>query len=265
MTGGGPMHHQSPTRASDRALAYAVHVFTASGIACMFFAVAELCSATPDPRRVFLFLAIQVLIDALDGPLARRYHVKHVVPHISGRTIDDLVDYLSYTFVPLMLVWRMDWLPLPDTLLPALIVVAAMTASLFGFANVGAKDEAHGFFLGFPSYWNIVALYLGAWHAAIGAWPGAIVIIVCTILTVLPVRFLYPNLAPPPWRVPMLVGAALWSIALVFIVIGLPTPSTTLVWASLAYPIAYSVLSLRLHAKLTYREAVVAPASNDQP
>ena len=215
----------------------------------MFLAMAELCRPQADPRRVFLFLGLQVLIDALDGPLARRFQVKQALPEISGRTIDDLVDYLSFTFVPLMLVWRMGWLPAPETALPGVLVVLAMMASLFGFANSGAKDEADGFFLGFPSYWNIVALYLGAWHGAVGPWPGAIIVIACTALTVLPVRFLYPNLAPPPWRVPMLIGAAVWSIALVLIVLELRAPRMWLVWASLAYPIAYVALSLWLDPK----------------
>jgi phosphatidylcholine synthase len=243
------MDDRSQPLSYNRPAAYAVHAFTASGIACMFLAMAELCRPQADPRRVFLFLGLQVLIDALDGPLARRFHVKHAVPEISGRTIDDLVDYLSFTFVPLMLVWRMNWLPYPDSALPGILVVLAMMASLFGFANTGAKDEADGFFLGFPSYWNIVALYLGAWHAAVGPWPGAIIVIVCTVLTVLPVRFLYPNLAPPPWKLPMLIGAAVWSIALVLIVIELHAPRMWLVWASLAYPIAYAVLSVVLDPK----------------
>ena len=229
-----------------RLAAYAVHAFTASGIACMFLAMAELCRPMPDARRVIAFLGIQVLIDALDGPMARAFHVKRVVPEISGRTIDDLVDYLSSTFVPLMLIWRMGWLPSPQTALPAVLVILAMMASLFGFANVRAKDEADGFFLGFPSYWNIVAIYLGAWHAMVGPWPGAVVVMVCTVLTVLPVRFLYPNLAPRPWRVPMLIGSAVWAGAVGWIVWTLPTPSPILVWASLAYPAAYVALSLWL-------------------
>ena len=239
------MEETRQPRPHDRAAAYAVHAFTASGIACMFFAVAELCRPQPDPRIVFLWLGVQVLIDALDGPLARKFHVKHVVPEISGRTIDDLVDYLSYTFVPLMLIWRMGWLPEPA----AAFVIPAMMASLFGFSNSGAKDEADGFFLGFPSYWNIVALYLGAWYAAVGPWPGGVLTIVCTLLTVSPVRFLYPNLAPPPWKLPMLAGAALWSIALVVIVLRLPNPPMLLVWASLAYPVAYAFLSIWLDPK----------------
>src|SRR5687768_3427361 len=109
MTDVSPAH---ATRGS-RAGAYAVHLFTAAGVVMAFLATAELFAPSPDPRKVFLFLAIQVLIDALDGPLARRFHVKHVLPEISGRTIDDLVDYLTYTFVPLLLIWRMNWVPDP--------------------------------------------------------------------------------------------------------------------------------------------------------
>ncbi|RYG69964.1 phosphatidylcholine synthase [bacterium] len=223
----------------NRAAGYAVHAFTASGVVFVFLAVAEICSPAPDPRLVFLWLGIQVLIDALDGPMARAVKIKEAVPEIDGRTIDDLVDYLSYTFVPLLLIWRLDLLPGPD----ALWVVPAMVASLFGFANTGAKDESAGFFLGFPSYWNIVAAYVVAWH---GGWPSALLIAALTVLTVMPVRFLYPNLAPRPWKTPVMVGAAIWTLALIAIIATLPTPPTWLVWASLIYPILYAALSLWL-------------------
>lgn len=220
--------------------AYAVHAFTASGVVCAFLAVAEVCSATCDPRVVFGWLALQVLIDAADGPLARWCDVKRNAPRIDGRTIDDLVDYLSYTFVPLLLVWRMGWVPAPA----AAWVAPAMVASLFGFANTGAKDEAGGFFLGFPSYWNIVALYVGLSHAALGPWPGAVLIAVLTVLTVLPVRFVYPNLAPPPWRLPTLAGALVWTGLLAALVLGdYPRAPGWLVVASVVYPTCYVLLS----------------------
>ena len=200
---GVPTEFLPPAAPAAKTVAgYAVHLFTALGIVPVFLAMAEVCSPVPEPRLVFLYLAIQVLIDAFDGPLARAVHIKHSAPRIDGRTIDDLVDYLSYTFVPLMLVWRMGWVPQPG----AAWVVPAMVASLFGFANKGAKDEHAGFFLGFPSYWNVVAFYAGLWYAAAGPWPGAVVIVATTILTVLPVRFIYPNLAPRPWKWPIMIG-----------------------------------------------------------
>jgi phosphatidylcholine synthase len=231
----------APTFA-DRVRAYAVHVFTASGIAFAFLAVAELTRPTPDPRLVFLYLGIQVLIDAVDGPFARRWHVKSVAPEISGRTIDDLVDYLTYTFVPLTMIWRLDLLPGPD----AVWVIPALIASLFGFANSGAKDEAAGFFLGFPSYWSLVAIYVVAFHPTLGDWPGAILIAGLTLLTVLPVRFLYPNLAPRPWKSPVMLGAAVWTLAMIVVIALLPNPPLWLLWTSLLYPIFYAALSLWL-------------------
>ena len=226
-------------------LAYAVHLFTASGVVCAFLAVAEICSTEPNPKLVFAWLAAQVLIDALDGPLARMMNVKQRIPHISGRTIDDIVDYLTYTFVPLLLIWKMNWVPEPA----ALFVAPAMIASLFGFANTGAKDEGGGFFLGFPSYWNIVAFYLGLLPPLVGLWPGGIVVICLTVLTVLPIRFIYPNLAPQPWRLPTLVGSGVWGLLLIWIWMRYPAPPAWLLWVSLIYPAFYVVLSIALDAK----------------
>ena len=245
MAGSGPAS-VTPARA---VAAYAVHAFTASGVVFAFLAAAELCKTEPDARRVFLYLVIQVLIDAADGPLARLVDIKRTAPRINGRTIDDLVDYLTYTFVPLMLIWRMDWVPEPA----GLWVAPAMVASLFGFANTGAKDEGGGFFLGFPSYWNIVAFYIGLWHPTVGDWPSAALIVVLTILTVLPVRFVYPNLAPPPWRWPTLIGALLWTALLAVMLPTYPKVAPWLLWTSLVYPAFYIVLSLGLDLRARAR------------
>jgi phosphatidylcholine synthase len=224
---------------AQRALAYFVHLFTASGVVFAFLAAAEVCKASPDPRLVFLYLAIQCLIDALDGPMARAFHVKVRAARIDGRTIDDIVDYLTYTFVPLLLVWKMGWLPHPG----GAFVSAAMVASLFGFSNTHAKDERGGFFLGFPSYWNIVAVYVGVWFHLYGPWPGAVVIIALTILTVLPVRFIYPNLAPRPWKMPVMLGALLWTALLAWMIWQYPHVLAWLMWVSLIYPAFYMALS----------------------
>jgi phosphatidylcholine synthase len=229
--------------------AYAVHVFTASGVVFALLAAAEVASASPRPKRVFVYLAIQVLIDALDGPMARAVHIKIRAPRIDGRTIDDIVDYLTYTFIPLLLVWRMGWLPGGGGMAGIWWIAPATIASLFGFANTAAKDEAGGFFLGFPSYWNIIAFFCGIWHAMAGPWPGAIVIIVLTILTVLPVRFIYPNLAPRPWKMPTMIGALIWVLLLAWMWKDYPTPPEWLMWVSLVYPAFYIALSAWLDVR----------------
>ena len=151
--------------AAGRLRGWSVHLLTASGVLAAFQAVAEICAPDTDPRRVFAWLGLAVIIDAVDGPLARRWQVKQTVPHIDGRTIDDIVDYLTFTFIPLLLIWRMGWVPEPA----AAWIAPALVTSLLGFANVGAKEEAGGFFLGFPSYWNVVRDLRGDRVRALGA------------------------------------------------------------------------------------------------
>jgi phosphatidylcholine synthase len=222
--------------------AAAVHLYTASGAVLAFLATAELCSASPEPRRVFLLLAAAVLVDATDGILARRWEVKRALPAIDGRKIDDIVDYLTYTFVPLLLVWRMGWVPEPGIawLAPALV------ASLFGFANTGIKDETGGFFLGFPSYWNVVAFYAGIVHRLYGPAVIGAAVLILALTTLLPVRFLYPNLAPRPWRAPVILGAYLWLGLMLYMLPDYPLAPAWLVWLSLVYPAVYVGLSFRL-------------------
>jgi phosphatidylcholine synthase len=224
------------------ARAYAVHLYTASGVALAFLAAVEICSGSPSPERVFLLLAAAVLIDATDGPLARRFQVERHASAIDGRTIDDIVDYLTYTFLPLLLVWRMGWLPEPA----AVWVVPALLASLFGFANVAAKDEERGFFLGFPSYWNVVALYAGVWHALYGPWVNAVVIVALAALTLAPVGFVYPNLAPRPWKLPLILGALVWLLVLLAMLVDYPRTPAWLMWLSLTYPVFYTLVSIHL-------------------
>ena len=223
-----------------RAAAWMVHLYTASGIAFALLATLEVCKPAPDPRLVFAWLTIAVLVDATDGPLARRVQVKKVLPHISGRTIDDIVDYLTFTFIPILLIARMEWVPKPVLL----FVIPALVTSLLGFANSGAKDEAGGFFLGFPSYWNIVAFYLGISAARGYLLFNGIVILLLAAMTVMPVGFIYPNLAPRRWKFAILAGAFLWLVAVLAMIPAYPRPPLRLVVASLVYPLFYTAVSL---------------------
>jgi phosphatidylcholine synthase len=232
-----------------RTRAYAVHLLTASGVVAAFLAVAELFDNTPDERVVFAWLVVAVVIDAVDGPLARAWDVKRFAPDIDGRTIDDIVDYLTFTFVPLLLVWRMGWVPFAPGLLGAVWIVPALMASLLGFANLGAKDEAAGYFRGFPSYWNIAAFYAGlAFHGLgeTGQWFNGVVLLALAALTVSPVRFLYPNLAPRPWKLPVLLGAVAWLVVLLGMLLFYRGTPGWAVGVSLIYPAFYVTLSILL-------------------
>ena len=196
-------------RLGRKVRAYFVHLFTASGVAFAFLAMREVVRVDLDPRWVFGWLTLAVLIDAADGPLARLWDVKLYASRILGKTIDLIVDYLTFTFIPLTLVWRMDWLPGWD----GLWVTLAMVASLLGFANTAAKQSQEGFFLGFPSYWNVVAYYVGLLaveYGAVGAYMSLGSVLTLTVLTLVPVRFVYPNAAPPPGGAIVTVGGVAW-------------------------------------------------------
>lgn len=228
-----------PVTGGERIRGYALHLYTASGIVLAFLAAAQLCRPRPDPRGIFALFAAATLIDATDGTLARRWQVKRTVPEIDGRTIDDIVDYITYTFLPVVLVWRMGWLPEP-----ALLWVApALVASLFGFANVGIKDEGGGFFLGWPSMWNVVAFYAGFFSPAV----NAAMLLFFAVLTLVPVRFLYLTVAPRPWKVPLLAGSVLWLVLILAMLPRYPDDVPRwMVWLSLSYPVLYSILSWQL-------------------
>jgi phosphatidylcholine synthase len=232
-----------------RARAYCVHLLTASGVFAAFLAVVELLDDAPDERVVFGWLALAVVIDAVDGPFARAWDVKRFAPEIAGRTIDDIVDYLTFTFVPLLLVWRMGWVPFTPGVAGAAWIAPALLASLMGFANVGAKDEAAGYFRGFPSYWNIVAFYAGlAFHAfgEMGQWLTGILLLALAALTVSPVRFIYPNLAPRRWKLSIMLGAAVWLVLLLGMLPVYREVPGWLVGVSLIYPAFYATLSILL-------------------
>ena len=217
-------------------------------IVCAYAAATEICRAAPRPRVVFVWLAVQVLIDALDGPMARAIDINRSAPRIDGRTIDDIVDYLTYTFVPLLLVWRMGWVPAPG----GAWVAPAMVASLFGFANTAAKDEQGGFFLGFPSYWNVVAFYVVI--LGLGPTTTGLILVICSILVFVPVKYVYPS-RTKKFRSTNLLTTAIWLASYAVLLAQMPNPNPIVVAISLAYLVYYAVLSLYMTFWLPRRKA----------
>jgi phosphatidylcholine synthase len=136
-----------PSSALRRALAWLVHFYTALGlVAAAGVAVLIVRGEGADFGQAFLLMLVATVIDATDGTLARYVRVKEVLPGFDGRRLDDLGDFLTYAFLPLLLVWRARILPLgyePWLLVPLL-------ASAYGFCQVSAKTD-DGYFLGFPS------------------------------------------------------------------------------------------------------------------
>src|SRR5437763_8305312 len=192
-----------------RFIAWLVHFYTALGLVCAaWIAVLIVRGGAQSFRLAFFFMMVATAIDATDGWLARRAHVKEVLPGFDGRALDDLIDFHTYTTLPLLLVWRAG--VLPDGL--AWLLLLPLLASAYGFSQVDAKTD-DGFFLGFPSYWNIVAFYLYLLRPPV--WVSLTVIIMLSILTFVPWRYLYPSQRAPFSLLTNLL-AALW-VALLLI------------------------------------------------
>jgi phosphatidylcholine synthase len=172
-----------------RAAGWAVHAYTASGLVLAAWITALLVKPDrimDDYRFCFLLMAIGVVIDATDGTLARLVRITEAVPEFDGRRLDDLVDFLLYTCLPLLLIDRAALLS-PEW---RWVLIVALAASAYGFSQTNAKT-ADGEFLGFPSYWNVVAFYLYALPVTGDA--AGLVILVLAVLTFVPSRYPYPT------------------------------------------------------------------------
>jgi len=223
-----------------RLLAWGVHAFTASG--AVLGVLALLWASEGAFGRAALCMLATMLIDSVDGTLARAVGVGWVTPRIDGRRLDDIVDYLNFVVVPVAFMvwsgqlpgasggsdWRWLWAAPP------------LLASAYGFSQTDAKTEDN-FFLGWPSYWNVVAIYL--WLLDVGPVAGAAWVLLFSAAIFVPLKYVYPSklrvlrasttVLGLGWGA-LLIGAIVW-----------PDPRVAL-WlarASLGYVVYYLVLS----------------------
>jgi phosphatidylcholine synthase len=216
-----------------------VHLFTATGAVCAFLSL--IAGVDGRLREAFLWLVLSTVIDAVDGALARLARVKERTPHFSGNRLDDIVDYLTFVFVPAALLVRNGMLPAGALGLG--VVSAMLLASAIAFCREDAKTDDY-FFTGFPSYWNIVVLYLAA--LAWGPVANAAVLLTFVALVFVRIGYIYPSRTPQFRGLTVTLGIV-WGIAIVAMIWLLPAPPVWLVYGSLAYPVYYALLSLYLH------------------
>jgi phosphatidylcholine synthase len=164
--------------------AFGVHLLTASGAACALLAL--LAADDRNWAAMFGWLAAALVVDAIDGPLARRYSVATQLPRWSGETLDLVVDFLTYVFVPAFAIVRSGLMP--DTF-AIIAAIAIVISSALYFADRDMKT-ADNHFRGFPGLWNAVAFYLIL--VAPPAWLVVIVIAVLVVATFLNFPFIHP-------------------------------------------------------------------------
>ena len=137
----------------DKIAAWAVHGFTGSGAVLGFLAIISILDN--DLIGAFLWLGLALLIDGIDGTIARKIGVTDKTPNIDGSTIDNVIDYLNYVIIPALMVY---WFQLVPSGWEIVIPAGMFLVSLYTFANLNMKTSDY-YFSGFPAVWNIVVLY----------------------------------------------------------------------------------------------------------
>jgi phosphatidylcholine synthase len=217
-------------------LAWGVHLYTALGLVIAgAVAVLVVRGDAGSIHTAFVLMLAATAIDASDGSLARAVDVRRVLPGFDGRRMDDIIDFHTYTSLPLLLVWRSGVLR-PEQA-PWLLV--PLLASAYGFSQADAKTE-DGYFRGFPSYWNVVAFYLYYLRPPPGV--ALAVLLGLAVLTFVPSKYLYPS-QPGTLNRGTAVLTAIWAAVLLLVLLGAVHPARTWLLASLLYPAWYMLAS----------------------
>lgn len=167
-----------------RVAAFAIHVLTASGAG---FALLALILATGGHWAMMFFcLGLALIVDGIDGPLARVCNVKDRLPRWDGAGLDFVVDFTTYVFVPAYAIAASGYLP-PGFGVPAAILIVVTGALYFADRTMKTDDN---YFRGFPAVWNVVAFYLYILPPM--PWLALAVIVVLCALTFVPVVFIHP-------------------------------------------------------------------------
>lgn len=221
--------------------AWLAHGYTAIGlVAAAGIAVFIVRGDAESFRWAIALMIVATFIDSTDGWLARRARAKEALPQFDGRRLDDIIDFQTYTSLPLLLIWRAGILPADLSWW----LLAPLLASVYGFSQSDAKTsdtEAGGdFFVGFPSYWNVVAIYLYWLRPPV--WLSLAVIIALSLLTFVPSLYLYTTRGGRFSRLTNLLCLG-WGVLLALIIAEAFDNPKPFVWVSLAFPIYYFVVS----------------------
>lgn len=221
--------------------AWFVHLFTTTGAVLNLFAVQAVTQGAV--RRAFILIGMAVLIDALDGTLARRFQVSQVIPGIDGSLLDNMIDFLSYTFVPAYFIIAGGWMAAPYSTAAA---VAVLLSSAYQFCQSDAKTEDH-YFTGFPCYWNIIVLYLYLLSPA--SWVSLTVLLVLTVMVFVPIKYIYPSRTKPLMKTTLTI-LTVWAASLIWVFVSrFDAPPLGFYLISLGTFVYYVAASLALTAK----------------
>jgi len=190
--------------------AFSVHLLTASGSFLAFLSLVAI--SDKNWMAAWGWLLAALLVDGIDGPIARRLNVKTVLPNWSGELLDHVIDFTTYVILPAFALYQAGLMGSGLSFLSAAIIVIA---SAIYYADTGMKT-AENFFSGFPVVWNMLVFTLFA--ANPGEWIAFAAVLISAILSFTPVYFIHP-VRVRRLRPLTLAVAAIWGLAAVAIIL----------------------------------------------
>ena len=187
---------------SPRLSALSVHLLTATG--AVFAMLAMLAAAEGKWSLMFLWLVVAFAVDGVDGPLARRYHVKRFSPIFDGILLDLIIDYLTYVFIPAFALFQ-SGLMNGWTGWVAIILITFASALYFADTRMKTQDNS---FKGFPGCWNMAVLVFFAVEP--NFWIILGIVAALAVAMFLPLKFVHP-MRTRRWRPVTLPMALAWT------------------------------------------------------
>jgi phosphatidylcholine synthase len=230
----GESGNDGPGRAA-RVRPFLVHIFTACGAACALLAL--LAAARADWVTMFVWLAVALFIDGIDGTLARKFHVAEILPRWSGDALDLVVDFTTYVFVPAFALATGGVLP-ASVAIPLAIAIVVTSALYFADEQMKTADN---YFRGFPALWNAVAFHL--FVLKLPPWVAAVSVAVLIVLTFMPLRVLHPFRVLRLRRI-NLVALAGWCGLGIYALITALDPGPIVAWSLAAVGIYFLTVGL---------------------
>ncbi len=233
--------------------AWSVHALTLSGLLWATLAVFALVDG--HIAMMWLWLGIALVVDGLDGTLARHARVKEVVPWLDGSALDIVIDYLTWTFIPAMFI--VAHLPSGPRLVGAALMALILISSMFCYANERWKSTDH-YFVGFPAAWNVVALIL--YLLGTGAAFNGVVIVLLAIATLIPTHYTHP-FRVKHLMVPNILAAVAWIGSSAWLVVTHPEQPLVAViifWVSGGWFMLSGALRT-IHGRIARKSATEAP------
>lgn len=208
--------------------AWLVHLYTSLGLIAAFLSIISILNE--DARGFFILQSIAMFIDATDGFMARTFKVKIWAPQMDGRKLDDITDYINYTFLPVFFAYRFGMVNESGIIILGIVLIT----SVYGFCQNCAKTH-DGFFTGFPNFWNILIFYLFVFK--VEPLATAIILLVFSALIFIPVKF--PNYSSKFFKSLLMVISLVFAAPIFIFILNFHQPDMRLIFISLLAPIIY--------------------------